>query len=68
MAKHIQLRLIAFYKTPLGQKLMQETPKILQECMELGAKWGAEAGRKVLEDYKNKPTADQEAPPILEDR
>ncbi|WP_224071217.1 hypothetical protein [Arachidicoccus terrestris] len=47
---------------------MQETPKILQECMELGAKWGAEAGRKVLEDYKNKPTADQEAPPILEDR
>ena len=62
--------LIVFYKTPLGQKLIQETPKILQECMELGAKWGAEAGKKVLEDYKDGPTenAGQDAPPVLENQ
>jgi hypothetical protein len=31
--------LIAFYETPLGRKLVDHTPAIMQECAQAGAAW-----------------------------
>lgn len=62
--------LIAFYKTPLGQKMIRETPGILKECMELGAKWGAGAGQRALEQYKEKQadSVEEEQPPVVQEQ
>jgi len=46
--------MIAFYRTPLGQKLTRELPSITQESMAAGQQWGAELGRRVAERLKAK--------------
>lgn len=64
--------LIAFYKTPLGQKMIQETPKVLQESMEIGMKWGQQAGDEVIkkakeeQDRKSAQKDSAEAPPVVQ--
>jgi len=46
--------MIAFYKTPLGQKLTHELPSITQESMAAGQQWGSELGRRVADRLKAK--------------
>jgi len=41
--------LIAFYKTPLGKKLLQNMPAITQEAMQAGQKFGQSLGPKIQE-------------------
>lgn len=41
--------LIAFYESPIGQKLIENTPMVLQESMEMGSKWGQEMAARVVE-------------------
>lgn len=41
------LALVAFYKTPVGQRLLQKTPSVTQETMTVGAKFGQSVGGKV---------------------
>lgn len=43
-------KLIEFYQTPLGKKLISVMPQIMQESMQTGQAWGEEVGKKV---YKN---------------
>jgi len=43
-------QLEAFYQTPLGQKVIAETPKIATEVLPLGMAWGREAGQQAMEN------------------
>jgi hypothetical protein len=50
--------ILVFYKSPAGKHLLQAQPKILQESMEVGQKWGRELAERVLESLqcqKSKP-------------
>src|SRR5215831_6951697 len=38
--------LIQFYKTPIGRKLVAETPGLMRECMAVGQEWGREVGER----------------------
>ncbi|WP_213770579.1 DUF2059 domain-containing protein [Bradyrhizobium sp. dw_78] len=50
--------LIAFYKTPLGQKLLEKTPLVTQQTMAAGAKFGqiagAEAQKQMVDELRNR--------------
>ena len=37
----------AFYKTPIGQKMIATQPEILQKSMQLGMIWGQNIGKEV---------------------
>lgn len=41
--------LIAFYKTPIGQKSVAIAPKIAIESMQIGQGWGMELGKQIGE-------------------
>ncbi len=45
-------QLIIFYKTPLGQKMLELHPKISLDAMEAGKIWGQEIAEKILFDLK----------------
>lgn len=45
--------LIAFYKSPLGQKLVKEQPIILQESMRAGEIFGEEFSTRVVDKLKS---------------
>jgi uncharacterized protein len=40
---------IGFYKTPNGKKMLEKSPLVLQESMEIGQKWGREIAEKVMD-------------------
>lgn len=45
---HAEIKqLLAFYETPLGQKLIRTQPELMQECMIAGQTWGRKLGEKV---------------------
>ncbi len=44
--------LIAFYQTPVGQRLLEVTPQLTQESFEVGGKWGQETARDVLAELQ----------------
>lgn len=46
-------QLIAFYKTPIGQKLAQKTPLITGESMQVGQQWGMELYQEYQDKLKN---------------
>lgn len=45
-------QLIAFYKTPIGQKVITTTPKIMEESMLLGKEWGKEITKKIFDELE----------------
>ncbi len=47
-------QLIAFYQSPVGQKLLQVQPQIVQDSMAAGGQWGRELARQILEKLKEK--------------
>jgi len=50
--------LIAFYKTPTGQKFLEKTPLVMQQTMAAGKKFGeiagAEARRDMIDELRKK--------------
>jgi hypothetical protein len=44
--------LLAFYGTPLGQKVIATLPAVLQESMVAGQEWGKQLGQKVVDELK----------------
>ena len=40
----------AFYSTPAGQKILSTMPQLMQESMEIGQKWGEQAGLKIARE------------------
>lgn len=43
-------QLTAFYRTPLGQKVTAEMPRVMQESMAAGQQWGARIGQRAYEE------------------
>jgi len=48
------VNLIAFYKSPLGQKVIQKLPLISQDSYYVGQDWGKKVGEKVITRLKEK--------------
>ncbi|MDW3190775.1 MAG: DUF2059 domain-containing protein [Cytophagales bacterium] len=57
-SKHLSaddlLGVIAFYESPVGQKLAEKTPLITQESMQSAGQWGMQLGQKVMEKIEEK--------------
>lgn len=47
-------KMIEFYQTPLGKKIISTMPQIMQESMQAGQSWGKEVGEKIYNDLKEK--------------
>lgn len=45
-------QVIAFYKTPVGQKLMKTLPAITQEAMQIGQEWGRAKAEEVMNELR----------------
>ena len=43
-----------FYDTPVGQKMIEHMPQIMQESMNAGQEWGKEIGEMILKKLKEK--------------
>ncbi len=41
--------LLAFYRSPLGRKVLQNLPAIASESQEVGRRWGSEIGARVAQ-------------------
>jgi len=50
-------QLISFYQTPVGQKMISETPGIMQESMDAGRQWGARLGTSVAKQLASEGTS-----------
>jgi hypothetical protein len=46
------LALIRFYESPLGRRLVEETPGITQDSMAAGQEWGMRMGQKIMMELK----------------
>jgi len=46
--------LIAFYESPIGKKLVERTPLVMQESMAVGQKWGYEVAEKIMKKLESK--------------
>lgn len=42
-------QLIAFYQSPIGQKLIKEQPAVMSESMTAGQKWGQVAAQRAMQ-------------------
>ena len=55
-AKHLTVdemqQLQAFYESPIGQKVLQAMPAILQESVVAGQEWGREVAARILRRLK----------------
>jgi hypothetical protein len=47
-------QLVAFYRSPVGQKLVREQPALLQEGIAAGQVWGQQATARVMLRLKEK--------------
>lgn len=45
--------LVAFYRSPVGRRLMAAQPTLVQASMEVGERWGARLGAEVGEEIQN---------------
>lgn len=46
-------QLLHFYRSPLGQKMIAQTPYIAQQDRLIGQAWGREVGARVVEQLRN---------------
>ncbi len=52
-------QLITFYNSPIGKKMINTMPLVMQESMKAGQNWGREIGEKVLARLKEKGYLDK---------
>ena len=50
--------LLAFYRSPLGQKMIRVTPLITAERIQIARQWGQQRGTQMMADLKAKGTLD----------
>jgi hypothetical protein len=48
------IALTAFYKTPIGQKVIKTMPLIVTESMQIGQEWGKQLSDKIIQRLKEK--------------
>lgn len=41
-------QLILFYQSPIGKKMVEKMPLVMQESMEIGQNWGMEIGTRIM--------------------
>jgi hypothetical protein len=46
--------LLAFYRTPLGQRVVKSLPAIAQESMVVGQAWGEKIGRQIVQEARQR--------------
>ena len=46
-------KMIDFYESPIGKKVIAATPLIMQESMKAGQEWGKSIGERVVEKLKH---------------
>ncbi|HFK5569405.1 hypothetical protein BAX97_14405 [Elizabethkingia meningoseptica] len=46
--------IIAFYKTPTGQKVIKVLPEMSKESMQIGQEWGMRLGEKIMKKINEK--------------
>lgn len=42
----------AFYESPSGQRMVQVSPEVMKESMQIGQQWGSKLGKQVAEEIK----------------
>lgn len=47
-------QLIAFYKTPVGKKVISTMPQLMQESMQIGQEWGEKLAEKIYNQIEEK--------------
>ncbi len=52
-------QLITFYNSPIGKKMINTMPLVMQESMKAGQNWGREIDEKVLARLKEKGYLDK---------
>ena len=55
--------LLKFYNTSTGKKMIEKTPTILEESMEIGRKWGIELAQKIEEEISVSTKSEYSSPP-----
>lgn len=59
--KHLDLETIqamtTFYESPAGRKVIVALPKIMQESMEVGQKWGMRLGQQIIAELEKERAA-----------
>jgi len=57
-AKHFELdelrALLAFYRSPTGQKMLAKMPAVMEESLEVGNAWGAKKAEELLRQLKER--------------
>jgi hypothetical protein len=56
--------IIAFYRSPLGRKLIERSPRLMQQGMAAGAAWGERVEREALEQLRSEMSRRNLRPPI----
>ena len=49
-------QLISFYQTPIGQKMISESPDLMQESMQAGRQWGGHLGASIATQLESEGT------------
>jgi hypothetical protein len=44
--------LVAFYESPLGQKLLKTMPQVMADSMQIGQAWGKQKAEEVMKELK----------------
>ena len=55
--------LLKFYNTSTGKKMIEKTPTILEESMEIGRKWGIDLAQKIEEEISVSTKSEYSSPP-----
>jgi len=46
--------MLAFYSSPVGQKVLAKLPVVLQESMQVGQAWGQELSKRIMQKLQQK--------------
>jgi hypothetical protein len=57
--------LIAFYESPLGQKVLSTMPQVMQESMQIGQTWGKQKAEEVIREIKEYQSKQKKKPAAL---
>lgn len=57
--------IIAFYSTPLGQKLLKNSPDVLRESQTVGYQWGSKIGAESEREVLAEHTELKPPPPVF---
>jgi hypothetical protein len=52
--------LLAFYESPVGQKVLKTMPQVMQESMQVGQAWGKQKAEEVIKEIKEYQSKQQQ--------